>query len=452
MIQLKIRISYPLKLLNMKNLAVLILLLNIASFSHGQEVVYTVSCEKNGQNTPLDSILFENRSNHSHLVLKELPIQNSYVVNLSQQKISGSTGVSDFTDNERVFKIVKNIPGEVSIQCTNKQIGNIELTIYNLSGQRLYNQTIGSNRVANTFSIYIPNSEIYILNVHSTFGDLSFKAMGANHIGSISCSFIQNKSANPILTFKSASLKQASDFKFQSGDSLRITAYQAGNSTYPVSLKVNGSATLNLFFVGEDENYLIIGNEKHPLNLGYHIWFSELDCGNYDIFAHGLYLTSNITINKSGDSKTGMSLLPSGKGNLLMFNLFNKNSELIPGKYLFVDDINCSGVITDGDKTFTMSSTDKFVSAIKEMNDPTNYAINVDLDIDWSKVDFNNPSADIINKYTNYINSRTGIQEGSVTIGKNGDLYTITFDCIDKKGTKITGKYKGNLSFVEFGI
>jgi hypothetical protein len=431
----------------MKNLTVLIFLVNIATLLHGQEVVYTINCEKNGQNTNLDSILFENLSSDTHLFFKELSIQNSYVVNLSQQKIEGSTGVTNIIDDGQVFKIVKNIPGEISIQCTNKQIGDIDLTMYNLSGQRLFIQKICSNCVSSTFSVYMPNTEMYVLNIHSIFGDFNFKAMGSDNIGSIGYSSIQNS----VITFKSATVKQASDFRFQQGDSLRITAYQAGKSTLPISLKVNGADTLSLFFIEENENYFIIDNEKYPLNLGYDVWFSELDCGNYDIFAHGLYLTSNVTIKKIVDSQ-GMSLLPSGKGNMLMFNLFNKNSELIPGKYVFVDDINCSGVITDGSNTFTMGSTDKFVSAVKEMNDPTSYALNVDLDIDWSTVDFNNPSSDMINRVTKYLNSRIGIKEGNVTIVKSGDIYTITFDCTDNNGTKITGKYKGNLSFVEFGI
>ena len=452
MMQRRIRISEPLKLFNMKKLAVLILLVNIAFLSRGQEVVYTINCDKNGHNTNLDSISFENLSNDTHLVFKELSIQNSYVVNLSQQKIEGSTGVTNIIDDDNIFKIVKNIPGEISIQCINKPIGDIDLTIYNLSGQRLFDQTINTNRVTNTFTVHLSNSEMYILNVHSSFGELNFKAMGSDHIGSMGYSFSQNSTANSGLKIKSASVNQSSDFRFQRGDSLRITAYKAGESTLTVSLKVDGSDTLSLFFVDENENYFIIGDEKQTLNLGYNVWLSELDCGNYDVFAHGLYLTSNVTITKYGDNLTGMNLLPSGKGNLLMFNMFNKKSELIPGKYLFVDGVGCTGEITDGANTFTMSSTDKFVSALTGSIDPTSYALNVDLDIDWSKVDFNNPSSDIINKFEKYTNSRTGIKEGSVTISKSDDLYTITFDCIDINDTKITGKYKGNLSFVEFGI
>ena len=86
------------------------------------------------------------------------------------------------------------------------------------------------------------------------------------------------------------------------------------------------------------------------------------------------------------------------------------------------------------------------------MNDPTIYALNVDLTIDWVNVDFNNPSSDVITKFTNYKNANVGIKKGNVLVEKNNDTYTITFDCLDSKGLRITGKYKGSLKFIEFGI
>jgi len=202
----------------------------------------------------------------------------------------------------------------------------------------------------------------------------------------------------------------------------------------------------------DSDNYIMVNNNKYPLNLGYKIWFSELDCGNHDIFAHGLYLTSDITIKKDGDSQSGMSLNPSGKGNIIVFNMFSKFSDLVPGTYKFVDNVNCNGEITDGNNTYTMDPNDKFVTAVKEMNDPTFYTLNTDIDINWDNVDFENPSEDVINKYTNYRNSWIGIKEGSVTIEKSNNNYIITFDCIDNNGSSISGKYNGSLNLIEFAI
>jgi len=436
----------------MKKLLLLILLINVTCLLHGQDIIYTVNCEKNGVNTKLDSIKFENLSNDSHIVFGELQDQTNYAVNLSLQQIETNTGFLNLINEDQTFKIVKNIPGEISIQCKNNLPEDIIVSILNLSGQKLHSQKIDAPSALNTININIPNSGLYIVNIHSQLGNQSFKVAGSGNSGTFSSSIYINKTGTNVLSLKSLSLKSESNFSFQQGDSLRVTAYLDGNRTYPVTFAVNESDTLNLFFVEPNENYFIVGNIKYPLNMGYNVWFSELDCGNYDIFAHGLYLASGVAINKYGDDQTGKSLLPSGSGNMIVFNMFNKNSSLVPGKYVFIDDVNCSGEVTEGGNTFTMGESDKFVSSVKEMNDPTFYAFNIDLQIDWNTVDFDNPSTEVITKYTNYLNSRVGIKGGNVTVEKDNETYIITFDCIDNNGITITGKYTGILNFIEFGI
>ncbi len=207
-------------------------------------------------------------------------------------------------------------------------------------------------------------------------------------------------------------------------------------------------------FVGvfESGNSFMVNHIEYPLNKGFNVWFSELDCGNRDIYAHGIYLTSDITISRLDISGGGFALLPYGKGHMLIFNLFNKNNSLTPGKYTFVDDVDCSGMVKDGDMTFTMGPSDQYVTALKSMNDPTSYCLNADLDIDWAHVDFNHPAPEVMTKYMNYVNSRIALKEGSVTVVKNGSEYVISFDCTDINGLKISGSYTGNLTFVEFGI
>ncbi len=204
--------------------------------------------------------------------------------------------------------------------------------------------------------------------------------------------------------------------------------------------------------VYESGNYFMVDNAVHPLNLGYNVWFSELDTGNKDIYAHGLYLTSNITIQRYDLSSGGKALVPSGKGDILIFNLFSKNNTLTPGKYVFVDDVDGWGNVTDGDSIFTMNSTDKFVTALTEMNDPTCYGLNVEMDIDWSTVNFNDPSDEVSTKYYNYINSRIGIREGNVTVEITGSTFNISIDCQDINGKKIIGYYTGQLTSVYFPV
>lgn len=219
-----------------------------------------------------------------------------------------------------------------------------------------------------------------------------------------------------------------------------------------ISFAIDHFSGVATYETAEIGNFFSVGSEKHLLNMGYNVWFSELDCGNRDIYAHGIYLTSDIVVRKFDITSGGKGLLPAGKGDIVIFNLFNKNAALIPGKYTFVDKVDCSGLVTDGDITYTMSETDKLVTAVKEMNDPTSYDLNVDLEIDWANVDFNNPSDEVMNKYMNYINSRIGIKEGYVNVEKENNSYTITINCTDNNGVKITGSYSGQLTSISFAI
>lgn len=42
------------------------------------------------------------------------------------------------------------------------------------------------------------------------------------------------------------------------------------------------------------------------------------------------------------------------------------------------------------------------------------------------------------------------IASGKITVAENGGVYSITVDCTDEKGNKITGFYKGTLEYLDF--
>jgi hypothetical protein len=435
----------------MKKLAIFILLLNITVILFGQDILFTINSEKDWQDSYLNSILFENLSNGSSLLFEELPDQDGYIINLSKQTLDITTGILDIHADES-FKIVKSIPGEIRILGPSNRIDNAVLSIYNLMGHKIYNQVIDGFGKNTILSVLIPNSGLNIVNIRSILGNISYKVIGSNSQGAISHTLIDNTSGTTKERFNKAPSGRKSNFSFQIGDSIRITGNLDEKSTYPVKLKVTTSDTLTLFFENESGNYIEINSVKYPLNLGYNVWLSELDCGNYDIFAHGLYLTSDISIKKYVTPETGMNLLPSGIGNILVFNMFNKNSTLIGGQYIFVDELDCTGLVTDDGNTYQMNPSDKFVTAVKEMAHPTHYALNVDLDIDWDVIDFNNIPQEIIDQYMIYVNSSVGIKEGIVTLKESGGIYTIKFDCTNSNGIKVTGQFTGYMNNVEFGI
>lgn len=437
----------------MKNLVITFLLINLTYLSQGQDIIYTVSCEKDGAYTRLDSIKFENLSNDTHIIFEALPDHESYNVNLSQEILEGSTRVTTLNKKDQIFDLLKNTPGEICIQCNAKISEEINLTISNVNGQLIFNKRLKTDAFRNTINVKIPNAGIYILTLNSTLGEASFKAIGSGSSGTVS-TFINdyNSSNRKIITLKSVSENQESDFTFQKDDSLKVVAYLDGNSTYPITFKVNESDTLNLFFVEENENYMIVNNSKHQLNLGYHVWGNAADCGygndGSNVFLHGLYLTTDITY---GFYEGIQQYLPYGKGNVLIFNMLNRDSVLVSGEYRFIDHVDCYGVVTDGDNTYQMTDADNFVRR-KPHVDFTCYAIDVDIEVDWENLDPDNPSDEFMEKWTNYTNSWVEIKEGLVTIEKNEETFTITIDCIDINGLKIIGRYSGELNWILFDV
>lgn len=428
----------------MRELVILILLVNVIILAQGQDIIYTINYEKDGQNAYLDSILFENPTNNTHLLIDELSDQDSYVVNLTQQKLEGLTGLANIKNDDQIFRVIKNIPGEISIRYKDKFLQHISLSVLNLNGQEIFRRNLFVDGLENTINVNIPNTGMYIIRISSKNQDASFKVIGSGGLGSIKTTTTSNKSETVTTELKSASEKMESDFSFQKGDSLKATAYSNGNSTYPINIKINKSDTLNLFFIGKDENYFIVNNTKYPLNREHLVYISDNNCRTNDgskIYSHSLYLTSDLHLKETvGDS---ISIRPYGKGNMIVFNLRNTDSLLVSCRSIFINDLDCTGIASIGDSTFAMSSKDKFVT-IKGKNAPTHYALNVDLNIDWNAVNFSNPSKEVINKWQNYQNEIVDIIDGSVTFEEGDRLYVITFDCIDSNGLKITGRYSGN--------
>jgi hypothetical protein len=193
-------------------------------------------------------------------------------------------------------------------------------------------------------------------------------------------------------------------------------------------------------------------NTEYKLNQGYNVWFSELDCGNYDVFAYGLYLTQDIDVYKFDLEDGGKGLVTEGAGNICCFNLFCKSAELLTGTYTFVDDVGCS-VYVLGEKVFTVGPNDKLASWKREMNDPTHCAFDVDLTLDWESFFQGNGRTDEDQaKYDDYQQKLLRIKSGELTIEKNGVNYKIIIDCTTENGQSITGAYMGPLTEIEFGI
>lgn len=191
-------------------------------------------------------------------------------------------------------------------------------------------------------------------------------------------------------------------------------------------------------------------NRTSKLNQGYNVWFSEVDCGNFDVFAYGIYLTDGIEVFKYSDG--GMSLLSIGKGSIFCFNLFSKSPELSTGIYTFIDSVNCNEYYS-GNQVFTIGPADKLVACAGDINDPTYAALDVDLSFDWESImaGVELTTEDLL-KYEDYLNKSIFFRSGLLTISKAGNIYIINIDCITTNGDPVIVHYEGPLNFIEFGI
>ena len=84
-----------------------------------QDLIYTVNGKFEGENIAIDSILFENLSNGTDLLFRDLPDQPdyNYKINLTRQELERPTRIDQYRIEDN-FRILKNIPGQLSFSCT----------------------------------------------------------------------------------------------------------------------------------------------------------------------------------------------------------------------------------------------------------------------------------------------------------------------------------------------
>jgi hypothetical protein len=215
----------------------------------GQDIIYTIQGEKDGQVTHLDSILVENLDNNTSFRVTSLPQQTTYEINLTKQ---GLVSVPEMYGDLSMqsFRLVKSIPGEVDILFSGRFIEKALLRLINLGGQLVYSHELSGIRHNEIINLQIPVAGIYLLNLSSNIGSVNFKIAGS--LGNQHNTF-QVRSQIPqtpvadhhAITMQVKSLKDyMSDFSFQFGDSLRVTAFLGGYYTHPLGARVFDSRSI----------------------------------------------------------------------------------------------------------------------------------------------------------------------------------------------------------------
>ncbi len=260
-----------------------------------QDLIYTVSGELASEKVSLDSILFENVTNGTRLLFENLPDKRDYIINLTAKEFQGSTGIDNFQfDNS--FKLIKNTPGIISIACTQSPAGKVMLSVFNIQGQKLYSISPLTLRAGNSINVELANVGIYFVQIVSSRGSKTYKAIGSMNYSSIQA-YITGEHLTDESSLKSSITIFESDFSFELGDSLRVSIYKDGYYTSPQSFLIENSKPLEYIFDVSSVNIYGISDA--------YLMLSETDQASmtYDIITGVVQLTpsSDTVIINMGD-------------------------------------------------------------------------------------------------------------------------------------------------------
>ncbi|SMO60454.1 hypothetical protein SAMN06265379_103280 [Saccharicrinis carchari] len=161
------------------------------------------------------------------------------------------------------------------------------------------------------------------------------------------------------------------------------------------------------------KNYFKVGDKEYDLSAGIIDNYGTDDgYGGYDGYNTDLALYSNgFSLQK--DEYNEWDLV--GKGHFIFFELFSSTGEKFD----------------DGDYNFSEAEP----NPIGTFN-YADYSISLDSEKEYSEAEEGEIWIDIVG--------------GKVNIAKNGDVYTITIDCINDKGEKVSGFYRGKLRYFDW--
>ena len=215
---------------------------------HAQDIFLTVSGEFHSEPASIDSILVENISNNTSLLFDSLPSGlQDYNINLTRQAFWGATGIRHSVAGN-FFQPVVNFPGLLRLTYTGKRVIPLDITVFNLLGEKLY--AIQRKRFLpnTTVSLHLGLSGIYLVRVCSPYGEQAFKILGAdiNVKKGIQAEFSGGHYLSSGL--KNTKAVQNEGFTFNLGDSLRITAYKTGCYSESEAFRIDGSRSFHFFF------------------------------------------------------------------------------------------------------------------------------------------------------------------------------------------------------------
>lgn len=403
----------------MKKLSLLTIFL-LPVIINAQDLIYTINGEFNEEKVTLNSIHFENISNGTSILFDSIPEVDDYQINLTQKSYWGTTNILAFEKLSK-FVVSQNTPGNLVVFYNWDQPTDIRISVYNINGQKVYSQGKRILQGNNSINIQLGTSQLFLVRLETLSGSQTFKVVGSENRSGYNVIISDETNVNVL---KSTPAEFDNEFSFSVGDSIRISAYKSGYYAAPVDLKVTGSQTVNfLFEESQNKNFLKINGDEYVLSDGL-IAYS----GNFEgkgVYNHTMYLMSP---DHNFDFETMQS---DGAGAAVDFEIFNTGEDIESGIYEFslpeimntdticgIYDINDDGIVNNLDCDFTLPDGKFYISSRLSL-----YDNDANLEELWG-MEF---------------------QSGKVIITKDGDFFTVEFDCIGKNGDVITGFYSGQI-------
>lgn len=246
--------------------------------------MYTISASINGEATHLDSILFENLDNQTRFLVSDLPFLPAYDVDLSLQLLVTSINQIDLP-LENSFRLIRNTPGELMLQFMGHVPELARLTVYNMSGQMVLDRKLPAISPMEVITLTIPGAGMYVPGLETRHGMVHYKMLGSasgmHNAFSLSVMPSHFNGTAPTAPFETQTKSAAldNDFRYEMGDSLRVSAFLDGYYTQPHGGRITGSRNISFTMLPVVETGTFTDSRDEQdytwVRIGDQVWMAE---------------------------------------------------------------------------------------------------------------------------------------------------------------------------------
>ncbi len=243
---LKLTSKLPAMKANLRHL-VPVMLFTFSLAVSSQDIIFQISAEYDNNQVALDSIHFKNFTNNTSLEFNELPDTEAYMINLTTQAIIKPTGIQ-FFNKSAGFEMLRCIPGELVIACSNKHVTNGIIEIYNVNGQMIGQSLLNEVAGKGSISVHAGSYAMFFVKIQSKDVTRVFKAIGTGDRGSLKV-YLESGLPGGTNQTGTKALYQGPDFNVSNGDSVRIMVFKDKLYSTPAFVKVseNNPVVFDLF-------------------------------------------------------------------------------------------------------------------------------------------------------------------------------------------------------------